>query len=132
MRFQRYRIYKLLTLIRLRLARRPPRPISAAAIGFHRNLPWLTGLPHDAARGDHDPATVLALDRLDAAKTRLNHAVLDLDDAVAACDQRGAVIDPAQHEALDGRLLQVRGRRAEHHRGALRRDRAGDVRGGRL
>ena len=39
----------------------------------------------------------------------------DLDDAVAALDQRGAVVDAAQHVVLQDRRLQRGGRVAEHH-----------------
>src|SRR4051794_40969469 len=62
-----------------------------------------TGLPkrqrlaphHQSPGGDHDPASVLPLDCFHAAKPRRGCSYLHLNDAVAAFDQRGAVIDAA-------------------------------------
>jgi hypothetical protein len=48
----------------------------------------------------------LTLDALDAAKSGRDPAGFDLDDAVAAFDQRGAVIDAAQHPARHDGLAQ--------------------------
>src|ERR1700674_4550341 len=61
---------------------------------------------HDQAFGrDDDPMAVLAPDVLNAPEPRQAHARLDLDDAVAAFDQGGAVVDLAHHPALDDRRL---------------------------
>ena len=64
----------------------------------------------EAARRHHDPAAVLTLDALDPPKPGRDRARLDLDDAIAALDQRGAVIDAAKHPARhDGRLQRAGG-----------------------
>src|SRR5437868_7012082 len=61
-----------------------------------------------ALRRDHHPTAVLTLDLLDPADARQMVARLDLDDAVAALDERRAAIGlaqyPAVHDAVACRL----------------------------
>src|ERR1700752_1473034 len=88
----------------------------------------------EARRRHPDPGAILALDALDASEPGRDDARLDLDDAVAAFDQRGAVIDAVQYPALHDRRLQGCGRIAPLQRACrlLLRHRAGGFRRGRL
>ena len=58
----------------------------------------------------------IGFDRLNAAETRYRNAGLDLDNALPAFDQCGAVIDPPHNVVVQDRRLQRGGRLAQHHR----------------
>src|SRR5947208_7026919 len=127
----------------------------AAAQGFARNLPWIAAERHGAPperktggspaagvgksrsvrgrdqafRGHHDPAAVLLADRVDAAQPRHDIALIDLDEAHSAFDERGAATDIAHHPAFD---LAGLARRRGHDRAGRVLGRDGEFSAGNL
>src|SRR5947209_1860993 len=82
-----------------------------------------------AFRGHHDPAAVLLADRIDPAQTRHDIALIDLDEAHAAFDERGAATDVAHHPAFD---LAGLARRRGHDRAGRVLGRDGEFSAGNL
>src|SRR5947199_603711 len=92
--FQQKGVSKPLTLMR------------AAVISFRRDRCRRSArlaAHHQSTRRDHDPAAILPLDRLDAPEPRRACPDLDLDDAVAALEQCGPVIDAAHDVIVEDR-----------------------------